>query len=302
MGRKKSVDKTIDLEAEVKKAAKAEKKSLKKTGPREVSEIKPEVAAGVHPVAPKVEGSASVKTRVHKKRSQRIRSKKYTRLTRGADPLKIYDLNSAIVLCRKNSLSKFDGALELHLGLGLDIKDDAQKVRTSLTLPFGTGKKVKVMAFVGADKAEACLKAGADFIGSEKTIEEILSKERRLDFDKVVASPDFMPRLAKVAKILGPKGLMPSPKNGTVSNEPEKAVLELKKGRLEIKMDPTVAVVHLSLGRLSFPAENLAENFKAAIAAIKEARPAKAKADYLVSAYLSPTMGPSVRLDLTPFR
>lgn len=307
VGRKKSVDKTIDLEAEVVKATKSSSASrqsrvAKLKTPVEVPEVGPQKEVDQTPAAPKVQEAGSIKTRVRKKRNEKTRSKKYTQLVKGSDFSSLYDLNTAIILCQKNSLSKFDGALELHLSLGVDIKDDAQKVRASLTLPHGTGKKIKVMAFVGSDKADVCLKAGADFVGSEKTIEEILSKDRPIDFDRVVATPDFMPKLAKVAKILGPKGLMPSPKNGTVSLDPEKTVAELKKGRLEIKMDPTAPVVHLSLGRLSFTPENLAENFRAVIAAVKEARPAKANADYLVSAHLSPTMGPSVKLDLTPFK
>lgn len=296
MGRKKSVDKTTDLEAEVLKATRKGRPAPASAAEiKDSREVSLEPATGVPPISP-----AKIKTR--KKTREKIRSKKYTRVSQDLDGSKLYDLNSAIALCQKNSLSEFDGSLELHLTLGLDIKDDAQKLRTNVSLPHGTGKVVKVMAFVSADKVETTRKAGADFIGTEKTIEEIINKDRAIDFDKVVATPDFMSKLAQIAKILGPKGLMPSPKTGTVSLEPEKAVAQLKKGRLEIKMDPQAPIIHTVVGKLSFPASSLVENFRAIVSVIQEAKPAKAGPGFIESAFLCPTMGPSVKLDLTPFK
>lgn len=226
---------------------------------------------------------------------------KYNKMAALVDKNKTYPVEDAIDLCKKTSTSRFDGSLELHLNLGLDVKAE-QKVRTFATLPHGTGKTVSVMAFVGTDKEKAVKDAGADFIGNDKTIEDIANGKFPINFDKVVATPDFMPKLAKVAKILGPKGLMPSPKNGTVSVEPEKAVQELKKGKLEIKSEVAAPIIHLSIGKLSFPTENLKENFVEVIKAVKEGKPAKVSGDFLGSAVFSPTMGPSVRVDLTPYK
>lgn len=308
MGRKKSVDKTIDLEAEVVKATRLDSSAARRTRPTKGPKAEAPAfdEANLKELEPQAAKSPIVdlrpKVKIRKKRSQKVRSKKYTQLLEKLQPGKIYGLHEAIELCQKNSLAKFDGSLELHLNLNLDAKDESQKVRASLNLPHGTGKKVRVMAFVAADKAEACLAAGADFLGDEKTIEQIASQARALDFDKVVATPDYMARLTKIAKILGPKGLMPSPKTGTVSLEPQKAILEIKKGRLEVKMDPIAPVIHLGLGKLSFPAQNLEENLRAALSAIKEARPPKAPVDFFASAFLAPTMGPSVRIDLEAYK
>lgn len=226
---------------------------------------------------------------------------KYNKLATLVDKNKTYSVEDAIDLCKRTSTSKFDGSLELHLNLGLDVKAE-QKVRTFATLSHGTGKKVSVMAFVGPDREKAVKEGGADFIGGDKTIEDIANGKFPINFDKIVATPDFMPKLAKVAKILGPKGLMPSPKNGTVSAEPEKAVKELKKGKLEIKTEVNAPIIHLSIGKLSFSTENLKENFAEVIKAVKEGKPAKVSGDFLGSAVFSPTMGPSVRVDLTPFK
>src|SRR3989344_4340835 len=241
-------------------------------------------------------------SRAKKKEKKAQKSKKYQELAALVDKNRLYGLTEAIDVCKKVSTSKFVGSLELHLNLGLDQKDDTQKIKTQVVLPFGTGKEVKIMAMVEASKAKKCFEAGANFIGNDETIEEILRKPTSINFDRLVATPDFMPKLAKVAKILGPKGLMPSPKSGTVSMEPEKIVAELKKGRLEVKTEANAPIIHLGLGKLSFPTGDLEENFKVIIKVVKEAKPAKAPADFLASASLSPTMGPAVRLDLTAFR
>jgi len=261
---------------------------------------------------PALTGEAPLETGEKKEEPKKVKAKKvkekklehgakYNRMVSLVDKNKSYSVEEAIDLCKKTSTSRFDGSLELHLNLGLDVKAE-QKVRAFATLPHGTGKKVSVMAFVSADKEKAVKESGADFTGDDKTIEELANGKFPINFDKVVATPDFMPKLAKVAKILGPKGLMPSPKNGTVSVEPEKAVKELKKGKLEIKSEVNAPIVHLSLGKLSFPTENLKENFDEVIKAVKEGKPAKVSGDFMVSAVFSPTMGPSVKVDLTPFK
>ena len=245
---------------------------------------------------------APVKAKVKKaKEAKPEHGAKYAKAAALVDKNKTYGLEEAINLCKKTSTSRFDGSLELHLNLGLDVKSE-QKVRTSTTLPHGTGKTVTVMAFVSADKEKSVKEAGADFIGGDKTIEDIANSKAPINFDKVVATPDFMPKLAKIAKILGPKGLMPSPKNGTVSPEPEKAVKELKKGKLEIRSEANAPIIHLSLGKLSFPTENLKENFSEVLRVVKEAKPAKVSGEFLGTAILSPTMGPSVKVAITPYK
>lgn len=281
MGRKKSVNKTAEVE-NLENAAFA-------TGGDSALTSEP------------AKETKKTKTTKHKslKKKEIVRGKKYLLKNALVDKNRLYNLNEAIELCQKASLSKFDGSLELHLNLGLK-KDSEQKVRVSTILPHGTGKKVSIMAFVSADKSGPCQAAGADLIGNEQTIEDILNKGA-INFDRVVATPDFMPKLTKIAKILGPKGLMPSPKNGTVTAEPEKIIKELKRGKLEIRTEANAPIIHLSLGKLSSSAKDLSENFLEVIKMVKEAKPKDARADYLVSAFLSPTMGPSVKLDLSFF-
>lgn len=283
MGRKKNVDKT-----EIREMEDASKPSLAGAGVAENNQVE----------KPAVE---EVKTKIKRDKKKIVRGKKYLRASKLIDKNKAYPLEEAIEICKKASTTKFDGSLELHLNLNLDLKAE-QRVRTTTTLPFGTGKRVRVLAFVGSDQEKSAREAGADVIGSDKTIDEILDGKFALNFDKVVATPDFMPKLAKIAKILGPKGLMPSPKTGTVTEEPEKAILEIKKGRLEIKNEVNAPIIHLGLGKLNFPTQNLKENFLEVIRVVKEAKPAKISGDFLKSASLSPTMGPSVKVDLSVYK
>lgn len=282
MGRKKNIDKTQINELED-----ASKASL-------IEDVQVETTIDVKP-------APEVKAKVKKDRAKIVRGKRYQKANSLVDKNKLYGIDEAIENCKKSSTSKFVGSLELHLNLGLDVKAE-QRVRASATLPFGTGKEVKVMAFVASDKEKSALDAGADFVGTDKTIDEILDGKFPINFDKVVATPDFMPKLAKIAKILGPKGLMPSPKTGTVSPEPEKAILELKKGRLEIKNEVNAPIIHLGLGKLNFSTQDLKENFLEVMRVIKEAKPAKLSGDFLKSANLSPTMGPATKLDLSAYK
>lgn len=237
--------------------------------------------------------------KIRKRTSQKTRSKKYNAILKKIEKNKLYDLSQAIELCQQISTSKFTGSLELHLNLALEPGNEGQRIRTTASLPHATGKKIVLIAFVDQTLAKGVVAAGADLIGNDKTIEGIAEKGQ-IKFTSVVATPEFMPKLARIAKILGPKGLMPSPKNGTVTAEPEKIIAELKKGKIEIKTEANAPIIHLSLGKLSLSTTDLKDNFEAAIKAIKEAKPTKAKADFLLSAYLSPTMGPSVKVDLSP--
>lgn len=245
------------------------------------------------PQSPAVNIPAKPKPKTKKVSAPSLRYQKSAKLV---EKKRIYGLEEAVELCKKVSTSRFDGSLEAHFNLDLNTQDE-QKIRASLTLPHSTGKAVRVLAFVTVEQEKSAREAGADLLGNEATIGQI-AEGLPLNFDKVVATPDFMSKLAKIAKILGPKGLMPSPKTGTVSSEPEKAIAELKKGRLEIKTEANAPVVHLGLGKLSSPTNDLKENFLTALKAIQENKPPKAPAQFIKSIYLAPTMGPSVRLDL----
>lgn len=219
--------------------------------------------------------------------------KRYAAAASLVDAKKIYTLAEAIDLIKKTGATKFDATVELHAKLGVDPKKGEQQVRGTVSLPHGTGKTKKVAAFVNPDKTKDAKEAGADFVGGEDLIDEI-AKSEKIDFDVAVATPDMMPKLAKVAKILGPKGLMPNPKTDTVGTNVKKMVEDLKKGKVAFKNDDT-ANVHMAVGKISFSPEQLSENIAAAMDALKRVKPASSKGVYLPSATLSSTMGPGIR-------
>jgi large subunit ribosomal protein L1 len=223
------------------------------------------------------------------------RSKRYKELKASYDAKKSYSPDEAVGLVQKTSTTKFDAAIEVHLHLGIDPKKGDQMVRGTVALPHGTGKTKKVAAFVSSPEKEKEAKdAGAELVGGEELIAEI-AKSSKIEFDIAVATPDMMPKLAKVAKILGPKGLMPSPKNETVTPNIKKAVEELRRGRVAFKNDDT-ANVHQIIGKASFPKEKLLENFAAFMEAIRRAKPATSKGTYLKSVTLTSTMGPGIKV------
>jgi len=207
-----------------------------------------------------------------------------------------YSLTEAIELTKKLSKTKFDSTVEVHLSLGIDPRKGDQQVRGAVSLPHGTGKNVRVAAFVSTDKEAACKEAGADIVGGEDLIAEI-AKTEKTDFQVAVAEPAMMKNLAKIAKILGTRGLMPSPKNETVSTNPAKAVEELKKGKVSFKNDDT-ANLHAIIGKTSFETAKLAANFQTFIDAVKKSKPATAKGSYIKKAVLSSTMGPGIKVSL----
>lgn len=219
--------------------------------------------------------------------------KKYTAAAALVDPKKTYSTEEAMELAKKTSTTKFDGTVEIHIRLGIDPKKSDQQVRGTVSLPHGTGKTRKVAAFVSADKEKEAKEAGADMVGAEEMIEEIL-KSGKIDFDIAVATPDMMPKMAKVAKILGPKGLMPSPKSDTVSTNVAKMVSELKKGKLAFKSDD-YGIVHTIIGKVSFDAKALAENYEALLETIRKAKPSSSKGVYLQNVTVATTMGPAIR-------
>lgn len=206
-----------------------------------------------------------------------------------------YPLSEAVALLTKVAVTKFDGSAEVHIRIGADMTQSDQLVRGTVTLPHGTGKKVRIAAFVTDDFVDDAKKAGAMYAGAADLIKQI--EGGMLDFDITVAMPQLMKDLGKLAKVLGPKGLMPSPKSGTVSDKPAKVIEELSKGRIEFKMDKQ-AIIHGTFGKVSFGAQKLTENLQALLTAIKEAQPTGIKAAYILSVSINPTMGPGIKIQL----
>lgn len=222
--------------------------------------------------------------------------KKYKKAKELVIPGKVYDLAEAVALVKKVSFSKFGGSVEVHAKTFANPKYNDQMIRATVVLPHGTGKVVRVAAFVSEDMKKAALAAGADIAGNEDIIKDI--EAGTVNFDVLVTTPDMMRDLAKVAKVLGPKGLMPSPKAGTVSPNLENAIAEIKKGRVEFKLDKT-GNVHVGVGKISFSDEQVAENVTALLKALIENKPTGIKAKLLKKVVLAPTMGPGVPIVIT---
>lgn len=219
--------------------------------------------------------------------------KNYRRVVEKIDSTKEYSLSDAVSLLKENVSGKFDHTMELHLLLGVDPKHSDQVVRGNVILPHGTGRKVRLLVFAKGEAAEAAKRAGADYVGAEDMVEKI--QGGWLEFDQVVATPDTMPVVGRVARILGPRGLMPNPKSGTVSADPAGAIRELKAGKVAYRTDKG-ANVHASIGKLSFEANQLQENAKALIDSIIRSKPPAAKGEYLRRLTLTTTMSPGVPL------
>ena len=208
---------------------------------------------------------------------------------------KLYDAKEAIDLALKMPKAKFDETVEMHIKLGVDSKQADQQVRGVIVLPNGTGKSKKVLVIAKGDKAEAAKEAGADFVGDDDMIQKI-QKENWFGFDVVVATPDMMASLGRIAKLLGPKGLMPNPKSGTVTMDVAKAVSEIKAGKIEYRLDKT-NIIHCPIGKVSFGAEKLLQNYETLLNAIVKAKPAAAKGTYLKSIAISTTMGVGIKIN-----
>ena len=224
-----------------------------------------------------------------------FRGKKYVESAKQIDKSALYDTNEAMELVVKTASAKFDETVELHVKLGVDSRHADQQVRGAIVLPHGTGKTQRVLVFAKGDKAEAAKEAGADFVGEMDLVQKI-QQENWFDFDVVVASPDMMGVVGRLGKLLGPKGLMPSPKAGTVTPDVAKAVKEIKAGKVEYRLDKT-NIIHCPIGKVSFGAEKLAENFNAIMGAIVKAKPAAAKGQYIRSCVCASTMGPGVKIN-----
>ena len=222
-------------------------------------------------------------------------SKRYAESAKLVDKTKEYGAKEAIEIIEKMPKTKFDETVELHVKLGVDSKHADQQVRGTVVLPNGTGKTQKVLVFAKGPKAEEAEKAGADFVGAEELIPKI-QNENWFDYDVVVATPDMMGVVGRLGKVLGPKGLMPNPKSGTVTMDVTKAIKEIKSGKVEYRLDKT-NIIHLGFGKVSFVAEKLAENYDAIMGAIIKAKPAAAKGQYIRSVSVSTTMGPGLYIN-----
>lgn len=224
-------------------------------------------------------------------------SKKYVEAAKKIDRAQMYDVADAIALVKENATAKFDETIEVHIRTGCDGRHADQQIRGAVVLPNGTGKSVRVLVFAKGEKEKEALEAGADFVGAEELIPKI-QNENWFEYDKVVATPDMMGVVGRLGKILGPRGLMPNPKAGTVTMDVTKAVQELKAGKIEYRLDKA-NIVHVPVGKASFEPEKLQENFQTLIDAILKARPAALKGTYLKSITLTSTMGPGVKLNVT---
>lgn len=222
-------------------------------------------------------------------------SKRYAESVKLVEANKEYDIKEALDVIEKMPKTKFDQTVELHVKLGVDSKHADQQVRGTVVLPNGTGKTQKVLVFAKGPKAEEAEKAGADFVGAEELIPKI-QNENWFDYDVVVATPDMMGVVGRLGKVLGPKGLMPNPKSGTVTMDVTKAIKEIKSGKVEYRLDKT-NIIHLGFGKVSFGAEKLAENYDAIMGAIIKAKPAVAKGQYIRSVSVSTTMGPGLYIN-----
>lgn len=223
------------------------------------------------------------------------KSKRFREIEKSYDPTKTYSFKEAIDILKRCKPVKFDQTVEVALMTGVDPKKSELQVRGTVSLPNGTGKKMVILVLASGDKIKEALAAGADFAGNEDLIEKI--KGGWTGFDAVVATPDMMREVGKLGKVLGPRGLMPTPKAGTVTNDVAKAITELKGGKIEFKMDKN-AGVHVAIGKLSFTDDKLIENLKTYLHAVLRAKPAGAKGQYIRNAYISSTMGPGIRIDV----
>ena len=221
--------------------------------------------------------------------------KKYQDSVKLIEKTKLYDASEAIALVCQTSKAKFDETIELHIRLGVDSRHADQQVRGAIVLPNGTGKTVKTLVFAKGDRADAAKEAGADYVGADDLVAKITG-ENWFDFDVVIATPDMMGVVGRLGKVLGPKGLMPNPKAGTVTMDVAKAVKEAKAGKIEYRLDKT-NIIHCPIGKASFGVEKLQENFDALVGAVIKARPAAAKGQYIKSCVVASTMGPGIKVN-----
>ena len=225
--------------------------------------------------------------------------KRYSEAAKLIEKTKTYDLEEAVALVKKTASAKFDETIEAHFRLGVDGRHADQQVRGAVVLPHGTGKTVKVVVFAKGNKVDEALAAGADYAGGDELVPKI-QNEGWLDFDVVVATPDMMGVVGRLGRVLGPKGLMPNPKAGTVTMDVTKAINDIKAGKIEYRLDKS-NIIHVPIGKASFTEEQLTDNFQTLIDAVVKAKPAAAKGQYIKSLVVASTMGPGVKLNVTKY-
>ena len=221
--------------------------------------------------------------------------KKYVEASKKVEKNKNYEISEAVKLAKETSTTKFDSSVELAIKLNIDTKKADQQLRGSLILPNGNGKTKRILVLAKGAQAEAAKTAGADFVGEQDMIDKI-ANENWFDYDVIIATPEMMPSLGKIGKVLGPKGLMPNPKSGTVTMDVAKAIADIKSGKVEYRLDKT-NIIHLGFGKVSFGVNKLLENYNTVMEAIIKAKPAAAKGQYIKSVYVTTTMGPSISID-----
>ncbi len=224
------------------------------------------------------------------------RGKKYQEAAKAVDRTATYDKAEAVALAKKTAVAKFDETIEVHIRTGCDGRHAEQQVRGAVVLPHGTGKSVRVLVFAKGTKVDEAQAAGADFVGGDELIPKI-QNEGWLDFDVVVATPDMMGVVGRLGRVLGPKGLMPNPKAGTVTMDVTKAIADIKAGKIEYRLDKS-NIIHVPIGKASFTDEQLADNFQTLMDAVNKARPSSLKGQYIKSITVSPTMGPGIRVNV----
>jgi large subunit ribosomal protein L1 len=284
------VDAKTEIKVEKVTTTKAGKHSPKATREAEALEEK-EAKKAAEPKAEDKPKETKQATRPKAERS----GKKYREVFKLVEKDKVYSLGEGLELVLKTATTKFDSTVELHINLGVDPRQADQNIRDTVILPGGTGKTVRIAVLADEDQAKTALAAGADVAGSDAVLAK-LDKED-IDFDVLIATPAQMPKLGKYARLLGPRGLMPNPKSGTVTNDIDKAVAEAKAGKVEYRVDQA-GIVHLAIGKVSFGTDKMRQNADAVIASIKAAKPSSTKGNYIKTAYLTTTMGPSVKIDL----
>ncbi len=225
--------------------------------------------------------------------------KRYSEAAKLIEKTKTYDLEEAVALVKKTASAKFDETIEAHFRLGVDGRHADQQVRGAVVLPHGTGKTVKVLVFAKGNKVDEALAAGADYAGGDELVPKI-QNEGWLDFDVVVATPDMMGVVGRLGRVLGPKGLMPNPKAGTVTMDVTKAINDIKAGKIEYRLDKS-NIIHVPIGKASFTEEQLTDNFQTLIDAVVKAKPAAAKGQYIKSLVVASTMGPGIKLNVTKY-
>jgi large subunit ribosomal protein L1 len=284
-------DVELDTEASDDRTTKAGKRSAKAQREADEEEARKEAAAtksdkADEPAKPRV---------MHKPNPLKRHGKAYRAAEELVDKTKFYELTEAVQLTKDTAKTKFDASVELHMNLGVDPRQADQMVRATVTLPAGSGKKLRIAVLAPTDKHDEAKKAGADIVSDGDLIDQI--DKGKLDFDVLVSTPDMMARLSKVARVLGPRGLMPNPKSGTVTPKVGEAVEQSKAGRVEFRVDKQ-AIVHLAVGKASFEAGKLEDNVKAAIDAVLKAKPATAKGTYVKAISLATSMGPGIKIDV----